>query len=150
MEQFMTANIDVQFSVLPFLRDWWKNHILCFDQKYMPYLKKPKSEEYARTQSSEQKKEQKKYEQKKEKRQQSTGNSRNKSPAKDEKYYASILDLSFLITKDNLKKAYRQKVKEYHPDRVANLGIKLRMTAEEEMEKINEAFDFFRKKYGPL
>jgi DnaJ like chaperone protein len=37
---------------------------------------------------------------------------------------------------------------QYHPDRVAHLGPKLREVAEHEMKEINEAYDFFRRKYG--
>jgi DnaJ-domain-containing protein 1 len=37
---------------------------------------------------------------------------------------------------------------EYHPDKVANLGSKLRELAEEEAKKINAAYEFFRTKYA--
>ena len=150
MEQFMYANIDIQYSVLPFLREWWKYHILRFDLKYMPYFKSARGEAYTRKQAAGQKNEQEKDDQNKRSRQQSSDAPRDKTVVKDEMYYAAILGLPQQINRDNLKMAYHQKVKEYHPDRVANLGIKIRMTATEEMEKINEAFDFFRKKYGLL
>jgi len=42
-------------------------------------------------------------------------------------------------------RSYEQRVKEYHPDRVVTLGPKIREVAEQEMKKINEAFDFLLK-----
>lgn len=153
MEQIQNTNADIQHSLLFFLGNWWKNHILGFDQKYASYLKSPRGEEYSKRQAAEQKREKewKKYRGQEERYQQKdTANTQDNSIVKDEKYYAVILGLPPRITKDNLKKAYHQKVKEYHPDHVANLGLKIRLTAEEEMEKINEAFDFFRKKYDSL
>lgn len=152
IEQFQQVNTDVQYSLLLFLRSWWRNHILRVDQEYTSYMRGPKGEEYARTQSArlrkEKEREKDKFSQEKKEDKRKVDEA-PRIPVKNEKYYASILGLPGLITKDNLKKAYHQKVKEYHPDRVANLGIKLRLTAEEEMGKINEAFDFLRKKYGP-
>lgn len=50
------------------------------------------------------------------------------------------LEPSFNISDNNLRMAYRQKVAEYHPDRTATLGKKLRFLAEEEMKRINEAY----------
>lgn len=65
---------------------------------------------------------------------------------KDEQYYMQVLGIKKNITADNVKKAYYQKTKEYHPDRMAGLGDKLRAMAESEMLEINEAFDFFQRK----
>ncbi len=67
---------------------------------------------------------------------------------KGEKYYAKVLGLRGEMTRDEVKKAYRKLVREYHPDRVAHLGESVRKTAEEEMKKINEAYDFFQRKYA--
>ena len=39
-------------------------------------------------------------------------------------------------------------LKEYHPDKVANLGKKLQDVAEKESKEINEAYEYFRKKYS--
>ena len=46
-----------------------------------------------------------------------------------------------------IKKAYHKKVMQYHPDKVSQLGEKLREVAEQEMKKINEAYNYFEKKY---
>jgi hypothetical protein len=40
-----------------------------------------------------------------------------------------------------VKTAYREQLKRYHPDRVAGLGIKLRQVAEEECKALNAAYE---------
>jgi len=63
-------------------------------------------------------------------------------------YYANVLGLKGKVTKKDIRKQYLQLVKEYHPDKVSHLGDKLRTVAEEEMKKINEAYDYFKKTYN--
>jgi len=77
----------------------------------------------------------------------SYNSSNTNSLIKKEAYYGRVLGLSGKITKEDIKKYYRKKVAEYHPDKVASLGKKLREVAEEEMKQINEAYEYFRKKY---
>lgn len=50
-----------------------------------------------------------------------------------------ILNVSPNATEDEVKAAHRDKIKQYHPDRVSSLGDKLRLVAEEESKKINAA-----------
>ena len=52
-----------------------------------------------------------------------------------------ILGVSKNSSKAEIKKAWLTKMKEYHPDKVGNLGEKLRVLAEEESKKINWAWD---------
>ena len=59
-----------------------------------------------------------------------------------------ILDLKPENTASDIKRRYRELAMQYHPDKTAHLGPKLRLTAEDEMKKINEAYDFFKRKYG--
>jgi DnaJ like chaperone protein len=66
---------------------------------------------------------------------------------KPEKYYAEILGLTGSVTPVELKQIYRNLAMQYHPDKVAHLGPKLRQVAHEEMKRINEAYTFFREKY---
>jgi DnaJ like chaperone protein len=66
---------------------------------------------------------------------------------KDELYYAGVLQLNGRSTSDEIKKKYRELVSQYHPDKAAHLGPKLRVAAEEEMKEINEAYNFFKKQY---
>lgn len=79
--------------------------------------------------------------------QQSKGHTENQKH-KDERYFETILGLKPGKTSDDIKNRYRELVMQYHPDRVAHLGPKLREVAEQEMKEINEAYDFFRRKYG--
>ena len=41
---------------------------------------------------------------------------------------------------DEVKKAYRERIREYHPDRVQGLGVELRELAERRAKEINAAF----------
>ena len=41
-----------------------------------------------------------------------------------------------------------QLIQQYHPDKVAALGLKLRAVAEEEGKRINKAYDMLRKLRG--
>jgi hypothetical protein len=52
----------------------------------------------------------------------------------------TILDIPPNATFDEIKKAYRKKIMEYHPDRVASLGPELKRLVEEMTKKINTAF----------
>ena len=36
---------------------------------------------------------------------------------------------------------------QYHPDKVRNMGDEIREVAERKAKEINEAYDYFRKKY---
>jgi hypothetical protein len=70
------------------------------------------------------------------------------SRVKDEKYYGNILGLRGHVTPDDVRKRYRHLVAQYHPDKVNHLGPKLRELAEKEMKELNEAFEFFKRRYG--
>ena len=64
---------------------------------------------------------------------------------KDEKYYRSVLNLGRSCSSDEIRQAYRSLVAQYHPDKVNHLGPKLKQLAEDEMKRINEAYEYFRK-----
>ncbi|HLP14804.1 MAG TPA: J domain-containing protein [Bacteroidota bacterium] len=66
----------------------------------------------------------------------------------DEKRFANLLGLKGKVTRGDIKYAYREQASLYHPDRVAHLGPELQNVANERMKEINQAFEFFRKKYG--
>lgn len=61
--------------------------------------------------------------------------------------FANVLGLSGRMTRDEVKRKWKQLTIQYHPDKVAHLGPKLRDVAEVEMKAINEAYDYFRTKY---
>jgi len=60
----------------------------------------------------------------------------------------SILGLKSSATNEEIKSAYKQKMKEYHPDRVANLGIELKQLAELKTQQINNAYEMIKKSRG--
>ena len=61
---------------------------------------------------------------------------------------ARILGLEGKVTIAQIKNAWRKKQKEYHPDKVANLGEKLKVVAEKESKEINEAYKYLMDKYS--
>lgn len=59
----------------------------------------------------------------------------------------SILEIDSNLISDEIKSAYKKKMKEYHPDKVSRLGTKLITIAEEETKRINAAY-LKLKEYG--
>ena len=57
-----------------------------------------------------------------------------------------ILGISPTATPDEVRTAYRKKIREYHPDRVAGLGEKLKQMADEESKQINKAYSELKAK----
>ncbi len=57
-----------------------------------------------------------------------------------------ILGISKINNSNDVKIAYKSKIREYHPDRVANLGDKLKKVAELESQKINMAYSILKSK----
>lgn len=51
-----------------------------------------------------------------------------------------ILEITKDATLEEIEHAYRKKVMEYHPDRVHNLGEKIRIVAQREFERIQHAY----------
>jgi DnaJ-domain-containing protein 1 len=62
----------------------------------------------------------------------------------DPEYYARVLGLGNDRSIDNIKLCYRERMKEYHPDKVEHLAPKFRELAEMESKKINAAYDYFK------
>jgi hypothetical protein len=52
----------------------------------------------------------------------------------------SILGIRPGSPADDIKRAYRERMRQYHPDKVASLGIELRELAERKAKEINEAY----------
>ena len=50
------------------------------------------------------------------------------------------------LTLEEYKKLYKQEVMKCHPDRTAGLGERLKKQAEEEMKKINRAWEVIKSK----
>ena len=67
--------------------------------------------------------------------------------AKDERYYAKVLGFQGPVTIDDVKHRYKELVLQYHPDKANHLGPELKKLAEQKTREINEAYEYFKKKY---
>lgn len=56
-----------------------------------------------------------------------------------------ILEIDENSTIEEIKMAYRNKVKEYHPDKVQNMGTDIRQLAEKKTLQINQAYEILKK-----
>jgi len=59
-----------------------------------------------------------------------------------------VLQISQDATDDEVKKAFREMAKKYHPDRVASLGDDIRKAAERKFQKVNEAYETIKHERG--
>lgn len=59
-------------------------------------------------------------------------------------YYASVLGVPLTVSPQELKRAYREKAKQYHPDVVAHRGPSFAREAEEKFKELSKAYEFFR------
>jgi DnaJ like chaperone protein len=66
----------------------------------------------------------------------------------DENRYYQILGVNPGTPADEIKRAYRELVKKYHPDKVAHLGEEYTKIANERLSQINEAYDHLSRKLG--
>jgi hypothetical protein len=71
---------------------------------------------------------------------QASGVDQDEEAYEDEPWH-EVLGVSPEATPDEIKQAYRQRIKQYHPDRVSGLGEKLKALAEIETQKLNAAKD---------
>lgn len=62
--------------------------------------------------------------------------------------YGQMLELKGKVTFDDVKRQYKRLALQYHPDKVSHLGPKLKKVAEDEMKNLNQAFDYFKTRYG--
>lgn len=59
-------------------------------------------------------------------------------------YYASILGVPLTASSQEVKRAYREKAKQYHPDVVAHKGPIFAREAEDKFKELSRAYEFFR------
>ena len=59
-----------------------------------------------------------------------------------------ILGVDSNATDDEIKKAYREMAKKYHPDKVTYLGEDVRKSAEQKLQEVNEAYEKIKKQRG--
>ena len=69
------------------------------------------------------------------------------STANQEDQYYAVLGLEPGASFEEIKKAYRKLVVQYHPDKVSHLGDEFKKVAEEKMKDINVAYDYFSKRF---
>ena len=55
--------------------------------------------------------------------------------------YYEVLGISKDSTEQDIKKAYRNKAREYHPDKHAQSGEREKVEAEKKFKEINEAYE---------
>jgi hypothetical protein len=67
---------------------------------------------------------------------------------KDEFYYYTVLGLPKGAGVEDIKKAYKTLISQYHPDKVSTLGIDLQNLAKKKAQEINEAYQYFKNKFG--
>lgn len=60
----------------------------------------------------------------------------------------TVLGVSRNATFEEIKSAYRTKMREYHPDKVASLGAELRELAERKAKQINEAYEMLSRQHA--
>lgn len=56
-----------------------------------------------------------------------------------------ILEIESTVSDDEVKKAYREMAKKYHPDKVSYLGEDFQQAAKEKFQKVNEAYEEIKK-----
>ncbi len=64
---------------------------------------------------------------------------------RDSEHYARVLGVAPDAPIEDIRRAYRRLATDYHPDKVASVSEGLRELAQVEMQKINEAYDYFKK-----
>ncbi len=65
-----------------------------------------------------------------------------------EEYHYKILNLKHGANFDEIKKAYLELIKKYHPDKVDSLGDEFIELALKRTQELVRAFQFFKKKFG--
>jgi hypothetical protein len=70
-------------------------------------------------------------------------------PTIEEVQMAEVLGLNKEDLNDfsKIKSTYRTAIAQYHPDKVSALGLEIREVAEKKAKEINQAYEFFRKKF---
>lgn len=59
-----------------------------------------------------------------------------------------LLQVNANSTVDEIKSAYKQRIKEYHPDRLETFGEELKKLAQSKTQDINKAYNLIRQSRG--
>ena len=65
----------------------------------------------------------------------------------EELLFAETLGVEKPFEEEKVKAVYRKLIAQYHPDRVSAMGPEIREVAEQKAKEINEAYEYFRKKF---
>ena len=52
-----------------------------------------------------------------------------------------VLEVPRISTREEIARAYKRKIRDYHPDKVAQMGAEIRALAERRSKEINAAYD---------
>jgi hypothetical protein len=66
----------------------------------------------------------------------------------DSIYHATVLGLKGQVTPSDIKKAYKEQLTKYHPDKVNHLGEDLQKLAKEKTIEIISSYEYFKSKYN--
>jgi len=80
-------------------------------------------------------------------REQDYGRSETWKSQNEEQKYGKVLGLKGEFSVADVRRAYRELITKYHPDKIDHLGDEFKDIAEARTREIIEAYDFFRKKY---
>lgn len=64
-----------------------------------------------------------------------------REPRSTPQHWSEVLDVPSVAHLDEIKAAYRRKMSQYHPDKVATLGPELKQLADLMTKRINHAYD---------
>ena len=64
-----------------------------------------------------------------------------------EPQWYEVLDVGVFATREEITAAYKRRISEYHPDKVAELGDEIREVAERKSKQINSAYDEAMKRF---
>ena len=73
--------------------------------------------------------------------------SRETDIAQREERYCKILGLRGKVTNEEIKKAYRKRIAEYHPDKVQRMAPEIRDLAQKRTAELTEAYAYLKEKY---
>jgi DnaJ like chaperone protein len=67
--------------------------------------------------------------------------------ARDLPWY-EVLGVGVFATREEVAAAYKRKISEYHPDKVAQMGDEIREVAERKSKQINAAYEEAMRRFG--
>lgn len=73
-------------------------------------------------------------------------NTGSTSTSTNDAHYYNTLGLNTNASADEVKKAYRELSRKYHPDKVSHLGKEISRVSAEKMKEINEAYNYLKQK----